>query len=473
MNHTQAHKSKDGRAVKNAPARKILMILLCLALIRGLIYAVVIPFDRSPDESFYFRLVKAKQLQMDRASEEEIQRVSAEFEVTRYALLYPESAGKVSLENVARVKFLSPPSSSQLYYLVGAWLLKILALEDIRSEIFAIRGFSICCGVTIVLLAFLVTRELFPENEFLLIGIPLVITFLPQFTAMNGVINNDKLAEVFAAALCWCLVKLCKHGLSFRFSLAYLVLMFLALWSKRTTVFSVPLFLMIVFVVLWKGKLGFRMHLLLGTLACSLILGGNFIAGVLHDIEGFWSPYLIWLPPHKVKRMLSGEVLSLSALKYYAKFFVVLYWSFWGLFDYMIIHLHHFWYMTAAFVQFAAFGGVGKLLLQAKLKKKCTLEAWQYKALYLFGVSLILVLGMILYRSIVSRLGSEPVLAQGRRFFTVIIPFSVMTVLGIQQIVPRKYLAAAGAVGVVWLLLLDTVCLSNYLLLNFHLKSLF
>jgi len=224
--------------------QKIIIVILCLVLMRGLLYGLLIPFDRAPDEGYYFNLIKAKQLQISHASVEEQQHVAAQMELTRYYLLHPEAnPQKYSLQDFAKAELSEPPPSREIYYLFSAWILKILSLENIRNEIYVIRGLSMLCGVIVVLFSFLIARELFPENVFLLVGIPVFITFIPQFSAMNGAINTDKFAEIFAALLFWLMVRIFKYGKNRIYLPACILTIGLAVLSKRTTMFLLPLFL--------------------------------------------------------------------------------------------------------------------------------------------------------------------------------------------------------------------------------------
>ena len=96
------------------------------------------------------------------------------------------------------------------------------------------------------------------------------------------------------------------------------------------------------------------------------------------------------------------------------------------------------------------------------------------KILYLFAVSIVLVIFMMFLRSVVfASRSSDPFLAQGRRLFTVILPIGILTVLGLERLFQPRYHRLIGAIGIIGLIILDGVCLSNYILLNFHLMSFF
>jgi len=451
-----------------------IIIILCLVVIRGLIYGLFIPFDQTPDENHHFKLIKAKHLQLNHASEEERRSAAAQEMLTWCYLTYPESCPeKSSLEDFAGSTLPLPPPSRQIYYLFTGWILKILSLENMRDEVYVMRGVSILCGTLVVFLSFLVAREIFPENRFLILGVPVFITFVPQFSAMNGSINNDKLVEIFAALLFWVMVRIFKHGMTGRYFLAYTVTMGLTLLSKRTGVFTVPLVLVFLVVYYWKTSLGIRMHVVLTGIFIGIIIGGYYLIMWNGLVNELIDENIISIPaPGNIKYLLlRPDLYTIQSLKYYAKFFIMMYWSFWGVFGYMTIHLHHFWYVVAALAQFLSIGGLLNFTLQIKMKK-LSVERWKAKVLYLFAASIILIIMIPFTRSILFRF-KDPSLTQGRYLFTVIIPISMLTVFGVASLFHRKYHRLIGAIAIIGLIILDVVCLSNYILLNFHARSLF
>ena len=99
--------------------QKIIIVILCLVLMRGLIYGLFIPFDRAPDENYYFELIKAKHLQLNQTSNQEKQYVAAQMALTRYYLLHPEAnPQKYSLQDFAEAEIQEPPPSREIYYLL-------------------------------------------------------------------------------------------------------------------------------------------------------------------------------------------------------------------------------------------------------------------------------------------------------------------------------------------------------------------
>ncbi|PID60312.1 hypothetical protein CSB45_00565 [candidate division KSB3 bacterium] len=459
--------------MKKTERQIILAIIVCVTLIRGTMYGLVIPFDRAPDEKHHFMLIKAKQMQLRGASPDERQRTAARIEVAWRYLLYPgTSPDKYSLEQFSDRTLLPPLSSFHVYYFVAAWLLEFYSLESIQSDIYVIRGASILCGALVVVMAALIARDLFPESYFLCLGIPLFISFVPQFSAMNGVINNDKPAEFFAALAFWLLVRMNKYGFSWTRGLGYLTVCLLALMSKRTTIFLLPLSLLLLFLYLWKGRIGLRMHgVLFGAFIIMLLLGYLVLwipaMYTLVDEHLISIPELRYLP----RSLLRPELFSTVMLLHTAKFFTVMYWGFWAVFGYMTIHVHHFWYVAAAAVQTLALLGLLLLIVRTK-RGLVSCEPWRVKVYYLFGAAIVFSLLIPVLRSIVLRF-DMPDLTQGRYLFTAMVPICTLTLLGIKELFPPRALRVAGATALMMLFALDAVCLGKYILVNFHDISLF
>ena len=451
--------------------RTFLLLLLCLVLVRGLIYGLVIPADQYPDEFHHFGLIKSKQLELNSATEQERRETAARIAYSSYYLRYPETTRQRTIDEFKGAGLPSPFSSLHAYYFVTAWLLKIFSIEQIVHEFYLLRAFSTICGMLVVAIAFFSARKLFPEDAVMTLGVPVFITFIPQFSAMNGAISNDKLTEVFAALAFLFMVKILKDGMHAGNFLMLTGIICLAILSKRSSLFLIPVFLLFIILYWWRDVLGIKMHVLLLVFFGSSVLGLYFLIQYVPAVESFVIDHITWAPAYKITRFLSRpELYSLDALKHYLKFFTVMYWSFWGVFGYMTIHLHHFWYLAAAVIQCLAICGVTWRIFLAKVKKY-VLPPWKSKVLYLFGGSIFWAVLIPFLRSNIFR--GDFVLSQGRYLFPVLIPISILTLFGLRSILPAKSCRTAAFSGALALLVLDMVCLSKYLLLNFHYIDIF
>ncbi len=65
----------------------------------------------------------------------------------------------------------------------------------------ALRLTSVLIGAGVVLLAYLIGRQMFPDREWLALAGAAFVAFLPQHVAMLAAINNDSLAELIIASI--------------------------------------------------------------------------------------------------------------------------------------------------------------------------------------------------------------------------------------------------------------------------------
>lgn len=444
---------------------QVVFIIICLALIRGLLYGLIIPINQTPDELHHFKLIKASQLKLEQAGIQEKSETAARIGLAMYYVRYPETQQQRSIADFQKETLPQPFSSLNIYYTFAGWFLHVLELENIRDEMYAVRGLSILLGTVVIGLSFLLAHELFVQTPFLLIGVPLLITFVPQFSAMNGSINNDKFAEIFSALVLLYMVRMLKHGITGVSLALFLGTVGLAILGKRTSLFLLPLTVLFFLVYYWKGTLGFKMHLVLILMSLGLVIGGFFLLRYVHA-GGALAQYVIEIPAYKIRELLfRSAIFSPEALKHYAKYFIVLYWSFWGVFGYMTIHLHHLWYTVVAVVQVIALGGLGYFIWKVK-RRQWSVEQWKAKSLYLYALSIVFAVIIAFFRSNILRF--EFSLTQGRYLFPVIIPISLLTVFGLSVVIPPKHYRMIGLLGLLGLLIFDSVCLLNYILLNFY-----
>jgi hypothetical protein len=122
---------------------------------------------------------------------------------------------------------------------------------------------SVLLSALAVLGAFLTARELFPQDRFLQLGVPLLIAFIPGRTFINSMINNDVAAELVMALQFAVWTRIFRRGWSIRRALALVALIVAGLWVKRTTAFAIPLAVIALIVYHWnkirKWKRSYRL----------------------------------------------------------------------------------------------------------------------------------------------------------------------------------------------------------------------
>ncbi|HID64018.1 MAG TPA: DUF2142 domain-containing protein, partial [Anaerolineae bacterium] len=222
----------------------LLVLFILLNLVRGLLYAALVPPWQAPDEPKHFeyvRLLYEKRRSVgwsdiDPSLEEEIIQSMDRYEYWRFGRFNQIGKSFKELWGGASHKLEQPPLS----YLLYASLLPLIPPAEPAFQLYSFRLVSVFLGTLVVLLAFLTARELFPHDEVMQIGIPTFVTFLPMHTFVTSSLNSDHLAEVLVSLALFLLVRVFRHGLSL-YSLAGIgIAVFSAALAKRTALFMVP-----------------------------------------------------------------------------------------------------------------------------------------------------------------------------------------------------------------------------------------
>ena len=89
-----------------------------------------------------------------------------------------------------------------LYYLLAT---PVYLLFD--GALVPLRMFSVVLGAGIVLLAYAVVAEVFPQQPRIALGTAAFVAFLPQHVAMMAGVNNDSLAELWIGLALWLAIR--------------------------------------------------------------------------------------------------------------------------------------------------------------------------------------------------------------------------------------------------------------------------
>src|SRR5512139_3636439 len=169
------------------PAANITLVFILITYFAlGTAFALKTPAWQAPDEPAHYNYVKFVAehrnlpiLQLgdyDQAYNEEFTRT-------------PQNIASLSIEPL-RYENYAPP----LYYLLAA---PIYALTG--GWITAIRFFSVILGGALVVVAYLIGAEAYPDQLLFALGGAAFVAFVPQHLAIMSAINNDSLAELLIA----------------------------------------------------------------------------------------------------------------------------------------------------------------------------------------------------------------------------------------------------------------------------------
>jgi len=468
--------------------RAALALLLALALVRGVIYAAVIPPWQAPDEFRHFEYIKL--LHQERrllttqdtslSLQREIIASMIKHEYWRFGRVTfpfdpdnPPQSFEEIIWPVDPYWLFQPP----LYYLMAASLLVVVDQSDIDLQLYVLRFLSVIFGAVVVFIAFLTATELFPDDNLLIVGIPAFITFLPMHTFVTSAINNDNLAELLVSVILLILVKGYKEGFSPLKIGSISLLVALGLLTKRTTVMTLPILAVAIPIYLWRGgPRGLQFNRAGVTLIIGVIIVG-VISGVAfrNEWQTLWArvlptlrPYFILIPGADFSMAFTSEGVNL--LNQYIR---TLFESFWARFGWMNVRLDSIWYQMLALTSLVAMVGIGALVIRT-VKRPAALATWQKKGLVLFFLCIVFAVvvamgyGVRLWAHFQTFQPDMRPAPQGRYLFPAIIPIASLFMMGLRELVPASYHKLWLLTCVSSLVLLDAISLVHYVIPFFY-----
>jgi len=454
----------------SAIPKKLIFLILTLVLIRGVIYAVITPPWQAPDEPFHYEYIqelakKYRPFSGNRtglSAETEILISMQKWDFWRYQneptpSETPWGFGAVPFFTTIRYLGRSP-----VYYYLFLPFYRLVAHQSIEARLYLIRLINIIFAAAVILIAYLMAREIFPEERLIILSAPLFIAFLPMYTYISASVNSDNLSNLLFSLFLYLLVKSLKSGLSLiRAGLICLVFV-LSLLTKRNTIAQIPIAFLFPFFLLFRNKSANYSILLkrLGAVTLALLslallyfnLAGSSIKISEIDIS-FSDVNFRFRNFFKAPDALSRIFFNLRTL----------FRSFWAYFGWMNIPLGELYYNILIVLSLISLIGLlvffGKLILGREV-----LSRWQKQTLVFLGISGLLVVLVAFVRSTIF----EFVPLQGRYVFPGITVFSLFFVLGVRGLAHPGYEKYYGLFLIGSLFLLDFISIFGYLIPKFY-----
>jgi len=222
-----------------------LPLLMALGLIHGLVYAWIIPIWEAPDEPFVYEYA-ALVAELGHVPEYHEHSPAVEARLLESLNRQPfwvlrtgtpphrppqtiEAA--LRLFNMPRQVGGDPP----LYFVLAAIPLRLTSAWPVESQVRLLRFLNVLLLPAVVACAYGAAREIDAEQPYLALATAGLVALHPMFVVIGAALNNDGLANLFGAALAWLALRCLRLGLSWRRALLTLLLLTLALLTKRTT----------------------------------------------------------------------------------------------------------------------------------------------------------------------------------------------------------------------------------------------
>lgn len=355
-----------------------------------------------------------------------------------------------------------------LYYALMAPLYWASAGWSSVAQQYLLRVAAIPFGLATVLLAYALTRALFPGDTFLGVTVPTFVAFQPQISYEAAMVNNDILAIALFSLILYLLVIGIRDRFPIRLCLALGVTLGLALLTKGTSLTAAPLVAAAVIAAVgWREVAGWIRRGLAVLVPASLLAApwyaflyrtyGNFDA--LEQIRALQ----YWNQP-------AGTFWGLLTSR---DFVVMRFRETWGEFGWRDIPLDPSLLWAIAVPLIVAVGG---LILYAVIAARAARdhdpspdfdpvlhpERWQW-----IGLAILAAACVTAYLAVV-QFGTEFALTQARYYFPVINAAALLLMLGLRTLIPRRFHpygqgAVFGAMTLLHVLIFSQYVIPHYL----------
>jgi 4-amino-4-deoxy-L-arabinose transferase-like glycosyltransferase len=428
----------------------IVGLIVATYLVIGTLYAIKTPAWQVPDEPTHYNYVRfvaeghgLPVLQKGDYDQDYLESIKA--------AKFPPS---MAIDSI-RYEFHQPP----LYYVLAAPIYLITG-----GSLLALRLFSVALGGLLVVVAFLLIRQVVPNSPALALGTAAFVAFVPQHVAMLAGVENDSLAELLLAAIMWQTVQISniKYEIPKGKWVVLGALLGLGLVTKSTVYVATPIVLITLLVAHCSQSTdGGKSWTIRGV----LVFGPALLFGLpwwIRNLVVYGWPDWMGLMRHDV--VVFGQLTPVSWVaqngyslgEYVRQYAVTTFHSFWGQFGWMGVPMNERYYGALAILSLAA--GIGFIWwLGINFKgyidmSTLKLEIWHLIFLLWFLSS---AAGYIWYNT-------KYVQFQGRYLFPTLIPIGLMFTVGLRQwttLLPRTWRDAALAVPFAALAALDVVAL--------------
>ncbi len=431
--------------------------IIGIYILLAILYALFTPKWQAPDEPAHFNYIRAigdtgalPVLQRGDYDQDYLEKIKA----AKFPAAMPIDA--------IRYEAYQPP----LYYLAATPVYLLARGAGLDATVLALRLFSVALGVGILLVAYRVVREIFPDDELLALATIGAMATVPMHLAITASISNDAAAELVLALILLLAIKRAKCTITnCQFTIYGGLLFGAALLTKSTT--YVPGALLLIGAELGKvlggkgaGERGsksrntlYALRFTLYAFAFALLIAAPMlIRGAL--TYGIADP--LGIARHDaivIGQPTTAEMIARYGLNHIAfDYFAVTFKSFWAQFGWMGVLVNDRIYTLLFALTGAAMLGIA--LSAAKiLRRRELLTPAQWASVGLLALMLgAAVAAYLLYNLKFFQL-------QGRYLFPALTAIALFGVIGLRELIAPEYRRIVFVLLYAAMLALDLVAL--------------
>ncbi|HLC38592.1 MAG TPA: glycosyltransferase family 39 protein [Patescibacteria group bacterium] len=472
-------------------SNKLLSILLFLIIIKGVVWAGLVPVWQGWDENYHYKYIEyiaekntlPPQDKLFTSQEDQIVnklisnapiRQTPKFSQTQTGIGENLLNQNINRAPASPITAFSAQSYPPLYYLMGAGIYKIFYSTNFLVRFFAIRILLIFLGILTVWLSYKIAFEV-SENKLFSFTVATLVSFQPLFTLMSSTINNDNLLNLAFVWLTYLGIRELKSQSSTKSALWIGIATSLGILAKPQAAIMIPILIFIYLINFVRKRNNFKNSL--KYLAIAL--------GIIFLTTGWWLIrnkiiYHGWFG-YQASGTTDTQFAHLSIWEY-LKFiygtrlrFVLGY--FWAQFAWTNNVVDNIYQNSLNWLVKLSFVGT-IIYFVTSLYKKCVKKIKTNNPfiknlyLYIFLAANLIILDLFYVYLFYNRLVTTAKYifpAQGRYYFPVLGILAIFFIIGIQTWLPKKYHPSLYLFLSLGIIFYNFICLFQYIIPRYYL----
>jgi hypothetical protein len=431
---------------------RFLVLLLALALVRGLIYsAVVLPWQ-GPDETYHFLSAHLADLPNDPAGSVAWERLKTETAASLLEFDYwhmsSRSQEKGGLPGRPKIARLQPGKPRSLVYHIPAVWLRLIPRQDVVFQLYWSRLLSVLVSLGIIATAYATGYLVFDGVPFGTVLLPLSIILLPQHSFILSVLNDGNFAELFASLAIFLWVWGLTRGWHWTKIVGLGVFAALAVVSKPTSFYLVLAIPIWAIVRYWR-RVANPKNLALGLILIGLIVAAVFLSRIKGPFLRAWrfGWHVLQGLPLEDSDALGQQVFDTLR-------------AFWGQMGWTSRLLSDLGGSLLLLLFLLAGLGILKFLLTPTTYGEA--KGPSREIIFVLGLCVLISVSHVPVYILTTEYGQTLGKSNSRYLFSAIIPIMALLGVGWRELIPRKWRIEGMALLVSFFFLFDTMALLNY-----------
>lgn len=480
----------------------LILFLLLIMLLKGILWSLALPLWQGPDEEDHYNVIQyigelgrlpdaadtylideialSRQLadvgRLPYAPEQRQVFSNTPVGPGEEALagLPPETRSSFELGMVGKLNKATP-----IYYMIASLPYHLFADQDLLVRVQSQRLFSLFMSAGIVVVAYLIARQLFPHRPAMRLTVPILVAFHPMISQMTAVVTVDGFYFLLYSLLILLSILIFRDGLDWKLGLVMGIVFALGFLTKPTINGYAPLIGLLVLYDFWRGDAQRRKQTILGAL----------VTGVVILIPSLWwmqrslriSNELFYFNPvtegHRIIQNPTYDYTVLAHLfDYYQSVLGGIFVTWWGHFGWIDTALPPWIYNLLRSLTVVAIIGL-VLLLWRTWPHRPSFTSWQsgnsgapfivwtFLALtVIVPVLLLQVYDLVFWWQYGNGRG-----LQGRYWLGTVVPMLTLMAVGLLALVPEKWHGPAHMLMRAGMIVLSFAALLGYVLPRFYL----